>query len=135
MKIALKLVRYLFAAFYVLIGIQTALALLGVIPAPEFEMSPRNAAFQAALGETGFIVPLMALCFTAGGVLMFFDRTTPLGIVLVAPFVVAIFFTHLMLDGSATWGTAHLGLLALFAWQFRSAYRPLWNYPVTQPRE
>ncbi len=128
MKIALKLVRFLFAAFYVLIGIQTALALLGIIPAPEFEMSPRNAAFQAALGETGFIVPLMALCFTAGGVLMFFDRTTPLGIVLLAPFVVVIFFTHLMLDGSAIWGTAHLGLLTVFAWQFRSAYRPLWSH-------
>jgi hypothetical protein len=135
MKVTLKLVRYLFAAFYVLIGIQTALALLGVIPAPEFEMSPRNAAFQAALGDTGFIVPLMALCFTAGGVLMFFDRTTPLGIMLLAPFVVVIFFTHLMLDGSAIWGTAHLGLLTLFAWQFRSAFQSLWSDPDIQPRE
>ncbi len=135
MKFALKLVRYLFAAFYVLIGIQTALALLGIIPMPEFEMSRRNAAFQAALGETGFIVPLMALCFSAGGVLMFFDRTTPLGIVLLAPFVVVIFFTHLMLDGSIIWGSAHLALLAMFAWQFRPAIRSLWSYPVTRSHE
>ena len=127
MKIALKLVRYLFAAFYVLIGVQTALALMGIIPIPEFEMSPQNAAFQAALSETGFIVPLMALCFTAGGVLMFFDRTTPLGMVLLAPFVVVIFFTHLMLDGSVIWGTAHLGLLMVFAVQFRAAFRGLWE--------
>lgn len=128
MKIALKLIRYLFAAFYVLIGVQTALALLGIIPVPQFEMSPQNAAFQAALGETGFIVPMMALCFTAGGVLMFFNRSTPLGIVLLAPFVVVIFFIHLMLDGRVIWGSLHLGLLLLFAWQFRSAFRPLWSH-------
>ena len=135
MTIALKLVRYLFAAFYVLIGIQTTLALLGIIPMPDFDLSPRNAAFQAALGETGFIVPIMALVFMASGVLMFFQRTAPLGIVLLAPFVVVIFFTHLMLDGSVIRGTAHLGLLSLFAWQFRSAFRPLWSYPDIQPSE
>ena len=135
MKTTLKLVRYLFAAFYVLIGIQTALALLGIIPMPDFDLSPRNAAFQAALGETGFIVPIMALVFVASGVLMFFQRTAPLGIVLLAPFVVVIFFTHLMLDGSPIWGTTHLALLALFAWQFRSAYRPLWSHYDIPPRE
>ena len=128
MNILLRIARCLFAAFYVLIGVQAALALLGIIPVPQFEMSPQNAAFQAALGESGFIVPLMALCFTAGGSLMIFDRTTPLGIVLLAPFVVVIFFTHLMLDGNVIWGSLHLGLLLLFAWQFRSAYRPLWSH-------
>jgi hypothetical protein len=131
----LSILRWLYAAFYLLIGAQTTLALLGLIPVPDFDLSPRNAAFQAALGETGFIVPIMALVFMASGVLMFFRRTAPLGIVLLAPFVVVIFFTHLMLDGSTIWGTAHLGLLTLFAWQFRSAFRPLWSYPLIQSRE
>ena len=132
----LSILRWLFAAFYLLIGAQTTLALLGLIPVPDFDLSPRNAAFQAALGETGFIVPIMALVFMASGVLMFFRRTTPLGIVLLAPFVVVIFFTHLMLDGSVIWGATHLGLLALFGWQFRSALRPLWSHSdIQQPEE
>ena len=131
----LSILRWLYAAFYLLVGIQTTLALLGVIPAPDFDLSPRNAGFQAALGETGFIVPIMALVFMASGILMFFKRTSPFGIVLLAPFVVVIFFTHLMLDGSVIWGTTHLGLLTLFAWQFRSAYRPLWGHSDTQLHE
>lgn len=130
----LRILRWLYASFYLLIGIQTALALLGIIPAPEFDMSPRNAAFQEALGETGFIVPIMALVYISAGGLMFSQRTAPLGIVLLTPFVVGIFFTHLLLDGSVIWGTAHLALLAIFAWQLRSAYRPLWTHTDAQAR-
>ena len=48
-------------------------------------------------------------------------------VVLLAPYVVVIFFSHLMLGGSAGWGTMHAALLALFAWQFRDAFRPLWS--------
>ena len=131
----ISILRWLFAAFYLLVGLQTTLALLGIIPIPDFDLSPRNAAFQAALEETGFIVPIMALVFMTSGVLMFFRRTAPLGIVLLAPFVVVIFFTHLILDGSAIWGTSHLLLLALFAWQFRTAYWPLWNFTHTRPHK
>lgn len=125
--LVLRIVRTLFAGFYVLVGAQAALALLGVIPVPDFDLSARNAAFQEALGETGFIVPLMAFMFVAGGILMMPDRTAPLGIVLLAPFVVVIFFTHLVLDGSAIWGLLNLGLLLLFAFQFRSSFMPLLN--------
>lgn len=125
--IALRIVRILFAGFYIFVGAQAALALFGIIPVPDFDLSARNAAFQEALGETGFIVPLMAFMFVAGGILMMPDRTTPLGIVLLAPFVVVIFFTHLMLDGNVIWGLLNLALLLVFTLQFRSSLTPLWN--------
>lgn len=81
----LRILRWLYASFYLLIGIQTALALLGMV--------------------------------------------------LLTPFVVGIFFTHLLLDGSVIWGTAHLALLVLLAWQFRSAYRPLWTHTDARARD
>lgn len=59
---------------------------------------------------------------------MIFNRTAPLGIVLLAPFVVVILFTHLMLNGSSLFGILLASLLGVFAWQFREAYRPMWNY-------
>lgn len=59
---------------------------------------------------------------------MLFNRTAPLGIVLLAPFIVVILFTHLMLNGNPPFGILLAVLLGLFAWQFRDAYQPMWNY-------
>lgn len=95
---------------------------------PNFQISPQNAAFQEALKSTGFIVPIMALAYVVSGGLMLFRRTAPLGIVLLAPFVLVILFTHLFLNGRPAWGIMHAAFLVIFAWQFRSAFVPLWSY-------
>ena len=122
--------RWLYALFYIMIGIQALAVLAGVTAMPDYGLSPENAAFQNALNQTGFITPIMGLSYVISGSLMLFSRTAPLGIVLLAPFVVVILFTHLMLNGSPAWGMMHAVLLALFAWQHRTAYLPLWNYEI-----
>jgi hypothetical protein len=123
-------VRWVYSLFYIMIGVQTLAILAGLAEKPDFGLSPENAAFQDALTATGFVIPIMGITFSIAGSLMLFRRTAPLGIVLLAPFVVVILFTHLMLNGSPVWGITHAALLAVFAWQFRAAYAPLWGSEV-----
>ena len=102
--------------------------LAGILPASEFPGSPETKAFTEAIFATGFIGPIMSVTYVVSGILMIYTRTAPLGIVLLAPFIVVILFTHLMLDGSPVFGILLAALLGLFAWQFRDAYKPMWNY-------
>ena len=126
----LKIVRWIYAAFFFLIGAQALLASAGILPASEFPGSPETKAFTNAIFATGFIGPIMSVTYVASGILMLFNRTAPLGIVLLAPFIVVILFTHLMLNGNPPFGILLAALLGIFAWQFREAYQPMWNYHI-----
>lgn len=128
MNKVLTIIRWIYAAFFFLIGAQSLLVLAGILPASEFPGSPETKAFTEAIFATGFIGPIMSITYVASGILMLFNRTAPLGIVLLAPFVVVILFTHLMLNGSPAFGILLAAFLGLFAWQFRDAYQLLWNY-------
>lgn len=84
--------------------------------------------FEKAMAETGFMNLLLCLaCFVGGGA-MFFRRTTPLGIVILAPLVIIIFCFHTVITKSYLWGSLNLLLLAALAWQFRRGFDQLWNY-------
>ena len=121
-------IRWLYSIFYITVGVLTLLILAGLLSMPNIGISPQNAAFQKALMSTGFIIPILSVTYIVAGGLMLFRRTAPLGIVLLAPFVLVILFTHLFLNGRPACGIMHACLLLLFAWQFRSAFVPLWNY-------
>ena len=125
-----RVVRWLFGAFYLISGAQFALVLAGVLPKPDFVVSDASAAFQNALAATGFVIPLLFLTYIVSGALLLRERTAPLGIVMLAPVMVIIFFTNTMLDRAWIWGGANALILAALAWQFRSAFIPLWNYPA-----
>lgn len=129
--IAWRWLRWVYAAFYIIIGLQAALSLLGFLPKPDFNLSPENTAFQEALAKTGFIVPIMSLAYMVAGTALLFCRTAPLGIVLLTPFIVVIFFTNILLEAKWIWGTAHTLILIALAWHFRQAFRSLWNYQPT----
>jgi hypothetical protein len=124
----LTTLRWIYAAFFFLIGAQAILASAGVLSSSEFPGSPETKEFTDAIFATGFIGPIMSVTYVVAGILMLFYRTAPLGIVLLAPFIVVILFTHMMLNGSPAFGILLAALLGLFAWQFREAYRPMWNY-------
>jgi hypothetical protein len=51
---------------------------------------------EKAMAESLFMNPLLCLACLAGGGAMLFRRTTPLGIVILAPLVIIIFFFHLV---------------------------------------
>lgn len=125
-----RILRYLYAAYYLFIGAFVALSLAGVLPAPHPRISDASAAFQGALAKTGFMFPLLAFTYVASACALFFHRTAPLGLVLLAPVAVVIFFTDVLLDTAWLWGTLNAAILAALAWHFRPAFRPLWTCPA-----
>ena len=129
-SIAWRGLRYLYAAYYLYFGIRLTLALIGVLSLPRPKISTASAAFQDALARTGFVLPALAFTYISSACAMLFHRTAPLGVVILAPVIVAISLTDIILDTAWFWGTLHAAILAALAWHFRSAYRPLWNYPV-----
>lgn len=121
-------IRWVYSLFYISMGFLALLVLTGLSSMPNIGISPQNAAFQEALKATGFIMPILSVTYIGAGGLMLYRRTAPLGIVLLAPFVLVILCTHLFLNGRPAWGVMHACLLLLFAWEFRSAFVPLWSY-------
>lgn len=123
-----RVLRYLYAAYYLFVGVYLALSLTGAIPAPHPKISGASAAFQDALGKTGFMFPLLAFTYITSACALCFHRTSPLGLVLLAPVAVIIFFTDTLLDTAWLFGTLNAAVLAALAWHFRFAYRPLFSY-------
>lgn len=124
-----RVLRYLYAAYYLFVGIFLILSLAGAIAPPQLKISEASAAFQAALGKTGFMFPLLAFTYIASACALFLRRTAPLGLVLLAPIAVVIFFTDTVLDTAWIFGSLNAVVLLALAWHFRTAFRPLWSYP------
>ena len=78
--IVLRVLRWVFGAFYLFSGIHMALVLLGALPMPPFKLSPASAEFQMALAKTGFVIPILAAVYIVSGASLLFYRTAPLGI-------------------------------------------------------
>ena len=96
------------------------------------KISAQSAAFRDALPRTGFVEPALVVTYLASGVSLLFLRTAPLGVVLLAPVMVIIFFTDALLDSAWVCGTLHAGVLLALARHFRDASRPLWTYPAAR---
>ena len=87
-----------------------------------------STSLEKVMAETGFMNPLLCLACLAGGGAMLFRRTTPLGIVILAPLVIIIFCFHMVITKSYLWGSLNFFLLAALAWQYRRGFEPLWRY-------
>ncbi|HSQ94669.1 MAG TPA: hypothetical protein VLM18_01040 [Croceibacterium sp.] len=83
--------------------------------------------FTDALSASGFIEPLLAAAYGAGGGVLLFDRSAPLGIVTLAGPVAVILFFHLTLSGQYIWGPAVAATLAALAWHYRLRLETLWS--------
>lgn len=129
-----RVLRYLYAAYYLFVGVYLALSLAGVIAPMHPKVSDASAAFQNALGQTGFMFPLLAFTYIASACALCFHRTAPVGLVLLAPIAVIIFFTDILLDTAWLFGTLNLLVLAALAWHFRFAYRSLFSYSGDEGR-
>ena len=124
-------VRWIYSIFFFLIGAQALLMYAGILTKSAYPSSPEAKEFTDAIFATGFIGPIMSMTYFVSGILMIFNRTAPLGLVLLAPFIVVILFTHLMLNGNPPFGIMMALLWVLFAWRFRNAYQPMWSYRDT----
>jgi hypothetical protein len=116
-------VRLIFALWYFGVGI------IGFITNDAVKDAAKAATpLEKAMAESLFMNPLLCLACLVGGGAMLFRRTTPLGIVILAPLVIIIFCFHMVITKSYLWGALNLVLLAANAWRFRRGFDPLWNY-------
>ena len=124
--------RWLFAAFYAYVGATWFSYKLFGTAWPEHEEAPAAKALTTALTASGIVDPMIASACLAGGLLLLFRRTAPLGIAVLAPLVVGIFLFHALLNHNWPWGAFHLAWLAMLAWLHRAAFWPMWRYGIAQ---
>ena len=128
-KIAWTAVRLIFACWYFGVGI------IGFITNdPVKDAAEAATALEKAMAQSLFMNPLLCLCCLLGGGAMFLPRTTPLGIAILTPLVVIIFFFHMVITKSYAWGALNLVLLIALAWRFRRGFESLWNYREAMPK-
>lgn len=135
MDVFLTVFRIAYGLFFIAVDLWVAISVSRGEDEVFEQPTQAAAAFSNALEDSGFLNPLMAATFLAGGLSLLFRRTAPLGIVLLAPSVTVIFFFHLYLTGNWLWGTFWAAGLALLIWHHRDAFRPLWTYKAAQERQ
>lgn len=103
------------------------IALFHIFPMPE-GTTPAGIAFFAELHASGFMIPLLGLCFLLGGLLLLADRTAPLGLIFLAPPIVVIPLYNWLLENQPfTSGPFVVTIEILLAWYYRDRFQPLWQ--------
>ncbi len=121
-------VRLIFALYYFGVGV------IGLVTNDAVKDAAKAATpLEKAMAESLFMNPVLCIACLVGGAAMLFRRTTPLGIVVLAPLVIIIFCFHMVITKSYLWGSLNLILLAANAWQFRRGFDHLWNYAGPAP--
>jgi len=125
-------VRWCAGLAYAITG---ANGLLRLFPMPE-GTTPAGIAFFASLHASGFMIPLLALSFLVGGLLLLRNRTAPLGLIVLAPPIVIIPLYNWILERQPfTSGPFVVAIQLFLAWQYRDAFRPLWSGEAAPARQ
>lgn len=127
---SVTIARVVLGLFYFATGVAIFLHVGFGIGGPPDQPTREAGAFTAALTASHFIDPLISLAYLVGGGALLRHRSAPLGIVVLAPVVLVIFCFHLVLSRQWLWGSVNLAWLLALAWNYRSAFSPLWNYPA-----
>ena len=116
MNIALKILTLLFAAFWLVFGLN-GLFHFFPIPAPAAE----SAYFMAALEKSGYVMPLTYGAEIIGGLMLLTSKTRFSGLLLLSPVTLNILLYDIFLNPS---GLAIGGIIAvihaLILWQYRN---------------
>ncbi|WCT75343.1 hypothetical protein PQ455_09035 [Sphingomonas naphthae] len=116
--------RILFGLFFIYAPILILIEFGGQHPP---ETVPAAARFTIALNDTGFMNPSLIAVLLIGGVAMLFDRSAPIGLILLGPpiFVIALF--HWFLTHQYVWGSIWPLWAAALAWHYRPVFARLWE--------
>jgi hypothetical protein len=122
--------RRLAAASRVLMGLMFFVfglnGFLNFIPPPSEPMPDAAVAFGTALGETGYMFPLIKGTELVVGLLLLANRFVPLALVVLTPVLINIVAFHLFLAPTGLVMTAIIVALQIhLAWAYRDAYRAL----------
>lgn len=127
MRIVWRVARTIYALFFLAIGISILLSVTIGLVSPPIQPTPQAADFMRALADAQFIDPLLALSFIIGGGSLLFERTAPLGIVLLAPSVAVILGFHVFLSGQYAWGLLVAVYFLFLAYRYRRSFVSLWT--------
>lgn len=116
--------RILFGLFFLYAPILILIEFGGQQPP---EPMPAAAHFTRALDDSGFMNPALIAVLLIGGVAMMFDRSAPIGLLLLAPPIVVIAGFHWFLTHNYLWGSIWPVWLALLAWHYRDVFARLWE--------
>jgi uncharacterized membrane protein YphA (DoxX/SURF4 family) len=123
MRVARLIARILLGLIFTVFGLNGFLHFLPMPP-----MSGPPADFFAAMFKTGYMLHLIFGAQVIGGVLVLAGVFVPLGLAILAPVIVNIFFFHLHLDPSGLPLALIVVILELFlAWSYRDKFAPLFS--------
>ena len=125
---ALTGLRWLYGLFFFGTGVAIAVYVTTGLGGPPAPPTAADAAFQGALHRAGFIDPLVAVSFLLGGGALALRRTTPLGLVLLAPAVAVIACDDILLANAAPVGLAVAAIWGLLALSVFPAFQGLWTH-------
>ena len=120
--------RWLFGLFFFATGVLIAVSLIFRVGHPPTQSRAAAAALDTALHKSGIIDPLLAAGYVAGGTALFLRRTTPLGLVLLAPAVVVITVFDIVLAAAPIGGLVTGAVWGLLALRHFDGFRGLWTY-------
>ena len=121
-QIAWTTARVLFGIFFIYSPIMVIVKFGGHHPP---EVLPAAAQFTQALDATGFMTPALIVALFIGGVAMLFDRTAPVGLILLGAPVFTIAGFHWFLTHNYVWGSIWPIWFALLAWRYRAVFARL----------
>lgn len=121
-QILWTVLRVLFGLFFIYSPIMVMMKFGGQHPP---EALPAAASFTEALDRTGFMTPSLIVALFAGGAAMLFDRTAPIGLIILGAPVFTIGGFHWFLTHNYVWGTLWPVWFALLAWHYRSVFARL----------
>jgi hypothetical protein len=120
--------RWLFGAFFFSTGVVIALYLTLHVGKAIVQPTAAAQALDDALHRSGFIDPLLSICYMVGGAALALRRTTPLGLILLAPSVVVIFFFDAFLAHAVAAACITAAVWGVLALRHFDGFRGLWNY-------
>ncbi|MEG2496965.1 hypothetical protein [Brevundimonas sp.] len=121
--IAWSAVRVLFGLYFLLATVMVMVKFGGNHP-PESVAAAAH--FTLALDATGFMTPLLIASFLVAGVAVLFDRTAPVGLIILGPSVLVIACFHWFLTGKYVWGTIWPVWYLVLVWHYRHVFARLW---------
>ncbi|MGA0543730.1 hypothetical protein ACO2Q1_00485 [Brevundimonas sp. VNH65] len=116
--------RILFGLFFIYSPIMVIVSFGGNHPP---EAVPEAARFTEALNASGFMNPALIVALFVGGVALLFDRTAPVGLIVLAAPVFVIGCFHWFLTHSYVWGSIWPIWYAALVWRYRAVFARLWE--------
>lgn len=123
MKTTTLVARILLGLVFTVFGLNGFLHFIPNQPMPQPAID-----FFGALAATGYMIRIIFLGQLIGGVLLLLGVAVPLGLVILAPMIVNIFFFHLFLaPGGLPIAFAVVALEIFLAWRYQDSFAPLFS--------